>query len=268
MDNLKDKLLSTGYFEDNDWLDKYIQLIENNKNTKQKVYETEAHHILQKAYFKLINKPIDNSSNNIVNLFYLDHALAHYYLCYCTTGKLKSANFLAFQWIKDSLKNIDIFNISEDQQNNYTEWYKQYRQSISGKNHPMYGKHHSDESKKKISKSRKGKCTGLKNYMYQNHRFAGKNHPMYGKHLSEEVKKKISESEKGKVVSKETRKKLSQAGKGNNNSGKPVKCIETDIIYKSASEAERQTKINRQSIARCCKKEYNTAGNLHWEYVN
>ena len=31
---------------------------------------------------------------------------------------------------------------------------------LSGKNHPFYGKHLSEETKKKIGKSRKGKCLG------------------------------------------------------------------------------------------------------------
>ena len=37
----------------------------------------------------------------------------------------------------------------------------------------------------------------------------GKNHPLYGKKLSKEIKQKISNSEKGKVISYETRKKIS-----------------------------------------------------------
>lgn len=48
---------------------------------------------------------------------------------------------------------------------------------FSGEKNPFYGKHHSDETKKKISKNRKGKC-------------AGENHPFYGKKHSE-VNEKI-----------------------------------------------------------------------------
>ena len=39
---------------------------------------------------------------------------------------------------------------------------------MSGENNPMYGKHHTEESKKKISENRKGK-------------YCGENHPNYGK---------------------------------------------------------------------------------------
>jgi hypothetical protein len=44
-------------------------------------------------------------------------------------------------------------------------------EKFSGENNPFYGKHHSEETKKKISESRKGKLIG-------------KNHPMYGKNHS------------------------------------------------------------------------------------
>jgi hypothetical protein len=51
--------------------------------------------------------------------------------------------------------------------------------SISGINHPMFGKHHKEESKKKMSE----KKTGV-------------NHPNFGKHLSESTREKLSKSNK------------------------------------------------------------------------
>jgi len=50
-----------------------------------------------------------------------------------------------------------------------------------GKDHHFYGKHHSDEAKKKISESKKGKIS-----------------PRKGKKMSEESKKKMSIAKKGK----------------------------------------------------------------------
>ncbi len=77
--------------------------------------------------------------------------------------------------------------------------------------HHYRGKHHSEETKKKISEAKKGE-----------------NHPFYGKHFSEETKRKMSEAQKGKdnigcfkkglipwnkgkMHTKETRKKMSGA---------------------------------------------------------
>lgn len=54
------------------------------------------------------------------------------------------------------------------------EWRHNLSKSLKGDKHPMYGKHHSEETKKKISESNKGRK------------------------LSNETKKKISEGNKGK----------------------------------------------------------------------
>ena len=56
---------------------------------------------------------------------------------------------------------------------------------------------------------------------------------------------------------------------GIGNKCKLVKCIETDIIYRSVQEAERQTGINHRHISGCCLGRYGhkTAGGYHWKYV-
>ena len=51
----------------------------------------------------------------------------------------------------------------------------------SGKNHPFYGKHHSDETKLKMSKSKQSMYDGDKN-------------PMYDKHHTKETKRKQSKA--------------------------------------------------------------------------
>lgn len=58
-----------------------------------------------------------------------------------------------------------------------------------------------EETRRKISESRKGKATG-------------ENHPMYGKHLSAEHKRKLSEAHKGKKLSEETLRKRSESTRG------------------------------------------------------
>ena len=58
--------------------------------------------------------------------------------------------------------------------------------------HPMFGKHHSEETKKHWSKIRKGKQTGKDNPFYGNHTQSGENNPFYGKHHSEETKRNQS----------------------------------------------------------------------------
>jgi len=60
---------------------------------------------------------------------------------------------------------------------------------------------HSDETKRKISESRKGKCCGEDNINY-------------GKERSEEVKKKISDTKTGTKLSEETKRKMSELRQG------------------------------------------------------
>lgn len=48
---------------------------------------------------------------------------------------------------------------------------------------------------------------------------------------------------------------------------KPVKCVETGIIYSSLKEAEQLTGISRSCIGNCCKGTQKTAGKMHWEYA-
>ena len=64
---------------------------------------------------------------------------------------------------------------------------------------PHKGKHHSEETKQKIS---------------ANHaNFKGEKHPMYGKSHSEETKQKIREAMKGKQHAEETKMKMSETHK-------------------------------------------------------
>ncbi len=72
----------------------------------------------------------------------------------------------------------------------------------NGERNNFYGKHHTEETKKKISEAKKGKG-------------AGEDNPFYGKHHTEEARRKVSEANKGRThtVSAEARKKISEAMK-------------------------------------------------------
>jgi len=105
---------------------------------------------------------------------------------------------------------------------------------LSGKDHPNFGKHHSDETIKKISNTLKGKYVGKKNHMWGKHlsektkgkisknsaRLSGEDAPMwgkrgkdspnFGKHHSEETKEKMRKAKKGQKHSEETKRKISE----------------------------------------------------------
>ena len=49
---------------------------------------------------------------------------------------------------------------------------------------------------------------------------------------------------------------------------KPVRCIETGIIYSSIHEVSHQLGIRRDNIRKCCNGKRKTVKGLHWEFVN
>lgn len=66
-----------------------------------------------------------------------------------------------------------------------------------GENHPMFGKHHSEGAKRKMSDANRGE-----------------KHPFYGKHHSKESKDKMSLGNEDKKRSEETKRNLSETHKG------------------------------------------------------
>ena len=98
---------------------------------------------------------------------------------------------------------------------------------FKGERAPMYGKHHSEESKQKNREKHLG----------------------IGHKMSEEAKEKIRKSATGNHRGKQTK----------------VKCIETGVVYISAAEAERQTNTDSSAIIKCTKGKLHQTNRLHWE---
>lgn len=125
--------------------------------------------------------------------------------------------------------------------------------SHMGKNNFMYGKHHTEKTKQKISKANKGKNIG-------------KNNPNYGKKHTKETRNKISKANKGKIIPKDVKDKISAS------LGKEVAMIDKKemkiiSIYKSTREAERMTGIPHTNIGECCREKRRSAGGYIWRYV-
>lgn len=106
---LKLKLLNTGTVTENEFLDKYINLIE--ANTKAETFITQCHHIIPKYVYVYNSDEVDNSATNLVNLKYSDHLLAHYYLMKCaSTTRYELANANAIFKSINNPHSIDIEN--------------------------------------------------------------------------------------------------------------------------------------------------------------
>lgn len=94
-------------------------------------------------------------------------------------------------------------------------------------NNPMYGRNHSEETKKNISEFKKGKFTGNDNPFYgkkhskesrtkMSESRSGENNHFYGKCLTNEHRKKISEANSGKIFTHEHCENISKNKKGKN----------------------------------------------------
>ena len=148
----------------------------------------------------------------------------------------------------------------------------------AGKNHPLYGKHHSDESKRKNSEAHKGKIPWNKGKKASEESKRKMSEAQKGRvawnkgkkgiyHCSEEHKKKLSEKLKGREFSEETKLKMSE----NSCKKQKVICITTGKIFNTIKEAKKYYKCN--NISACCRKKIPSAGKLsdgtklQWEYL-
>ena len=235
-----------------------------NKNYKGKRY-FEFHHIIPKCIGG------DDSINNLVALTAREHFLAHYLLMkiYPDNYKLGIA-FSSFCMNKHSSKAVIYFNarlyesvkssidfgatsrgmkrsedfckhLSESQKGRHLgeTWKKHISEShadISGNKNPMYGRSHTEDTKKKISIGR-------------------------AKLLEEnpELYKPQSDYAKEHYV-----------GDGNPRA-KSVRCIETGQTFGTTKDAAiwaHGSSVSKCTISACCKGKRNIAFGYHWEYVD
>ena len=254
MENLKEKLLSLGVFLDNEYLDFYCTLIINNKDTIKERFITQKHHIIPKTYYKLNNIEINNSKNNIVNLLYKDHILAHYYLCLCIKAtekklayRLQNSFLHLIKADANNKKKIENFNLAKLQyyQEIYTNWKALNSELQKGK--VSWNKGLTKETDARVAKCSKPRHfsrehnehnrQSLLNY-YKTHHGT-----MLGKHLSDEARKKLSVAH-----------------------SIPIICLETGIIYSNSLEASKALGITRTAITNCLRGDSKTAGGFHWKY--
>ena len=151
--NLKEKILSFGLVHDNEYLDKYVEIIERKSAPVKQIGIHNKHHIIPRFYYKINRIPIDNSTENIANLVFKDHILAHYYLALCATDKYKFPSELSFFWTTGFMTLPNSEEALGDM-DRYDDVYKSYVANCTKK---MTGHVISDETKRKISIANTGK---------------------------------------------------------------------------------------------------------------
>ena len=160
--------------------------------------------------------------------------------------------------------------------------------TASGKNHYLFGKHLSEETKLKLSKANKGRKVSEEHRKKLSEAFRGEKHPMYGKHHTEKAKKKIGDAHRGekswiygKTHTLEARIKISQMTTGKKkkrtqeqrdaNILRPKKSVInlcTGEIFLSAVDAHAQIGVNASSIGNVCNGRDKTAGGYLWAFLD
>ena len=151
--NLKEKLLSCGLVCDNEYLDRYVEIMESKSSPQKQIGVHNRHHIIPRFYFRTNEIPIDDSTENIANLVFKDHILAHYYLALCSTGKYRFLSELSF------FRTTGFMTIpkSEEAMGDMDRYDDVYRSYISNCTKKMTGHVTSEETKRKISIANTGK---------------------------------------------------------------------------------------------------------------
>lgn len=215
-------------------------------------------------------------TTNLINgkTYIGQHKKDYYDYCYKGSGKLlnqaiqlygkEKFKTIVLEWC-ESLEELNereiyyiaLYRIQNKAEYNITDGGDGTRGLFGEKNH-FYGKKHNEESKKLMSKKKKG--------------IKGKNHPLYGTKMTPEHITKTRRT--GSIQSKETREKISQSLSKERTCHYCGKKLKNSLVLKQHIKKNHQKEIKRNTqlhiqklnaqIFTCpyCKKEIKTTGNL------
>ena len=195
----------------------YDKFIQNILNTRGRFACLDGYHERHHIIPKCMNG--SNSKDNLIDLYAREHFIAHKLLA---EEKPQNYQLKYAYWNMCQCTGRD----GQDKYIPTPEEYEEARifchEAMSGENHPMYGKHHTQESREKMSISKKD--------MYN-----GENNPFFGKKHSQENIEKTKGTHSGK----------------DNPKSRPVYCIELGIGFDSIGIASEKTGVNKRSISYC-----------------
>lgn len=137
---------------------------------------------------------------------------------------------------------------------------------LIGEKNPFYGKTHSEETRRKISKSLKGVKHSEESRRKMSESRSGEKNIMFGKHHSEETRRKIRKSLKGKIppnkgkqMSEEQKKKLSKTVLQLSLTGELIR------EWSSVSECSRNG-FYQSAVSECCCEKRKSHKGFIWKY--
>lgn len=116
---------------------------------------------------------------------------------------------------------------------------------------PMYGRKHSDETKRKQSECK-----------------LGKNNPMYGRHWTEKQRNLCGTKGKKLNLTDSQRKCLSERARyhGKRNA-KAILCVEDDMVFRSATEAASFYEVDISALCGAANGKQKTCRGKHFKYI-
>ena len=218
---------------------------------------------------------IDDGINKRDNIYFhralRKYGLDNFVYCVLEDNVLRAnLNMREMDWIEYYDSFYCGYNLTLGGRKN-TIFSEEVKEKLKGKLAWNKGKHHSEETKRKLSESHKGRTTWNKgkHHSEETKRKLSESHKgrttwMKGKKHTEEAKRKISEHNKGKKLSEETRIKMSKLhGKKVNKydlSGNFIK------EYSCIKDAVKEN-LKASHISAVCKGYRKTSGGFIWKYA-
>lgn len=268
----------------------YVKLIRNAQNNNlptlpidginKKIY-TEKHHIFPKSIF--------GKNNLIVKLTPKEHFVAHHLLWKYYQKKYGNDDnkTMRMRYAFWSMNHGSKYNFRINLKI-YEKLRKDFIDSITGPNHPLFGKYRTEEVRKQISEKHLGKHSGEKNHMFgkkglnspnfgkkriEHSKFMSENNPSklasvkqkrrqarLGTHLSEETKNKLSKSKIGKYAGKNHPRYKGKLQRIDKKTGEIKEYADTAEAIKDGFEAT--------SISACSNGRRKTHKGFYWRYYN
>ena len=288
------ELLNYNIFNDNEYLHKYVSLINDNVNTIKQKFITECHHIIPKIYYKKNKLPINNNDDNLVHLVYADHLLAHCLLAlsfndnYYISASIDSiyaiinsyANDITYYNIEDIINDFEYLRpllkcnhfISDEQKLKLSEissnsrWYNNGIKETFTRFKPddddwIEGRlPFNQEQRDKLSKHSSA-CQWYNNGIDSKFLTQPQDGYIYKGRL--DIRGDNNPSKNENVKSKIRKSKL---GKPKGNSRKCI-CVETGQVFESAFLAAEWLG-SKLSVSKACNEPWRTRGGYHWAWYD